>query len=81
MTTVNLDLPEELQQFVNGQAEAGRFDGPAAYIQALIERAKNGKERLEALLIEGLESGDPIRLDADEWSRIRRDVEQRLSNG
>ena len=81
MTTVNLNLSEELQQFVNGQAEAGRFDGPAEYIETLIKRAKNGKEKLEALLIEGLESGDPIPLDADEWTRIRRDVEQRLSDG
>jgi antitoxin ParD1/3/4 len=81
MTIVNLNLSEELQQFVNGQAEAGRFDGPAEYIEALIERARNGKEKLEALLIEGLDSGDPISLDADEWNRVRRDVEQRLSDG
>ena len=80
MTTVNLNLSEELQQFVNGQAEAGRFDGPAEYIEALIERAKNGKEKLEALLIEGLDSGDPIPLDVEEWTRIRQDVEQRISN-
>ncbi len=81
MTTVNLNLSEELRQFVDGQAEAGRFDGPAGYIESLIERAKNGKEKLDVLLIEGLDSGDPIGLDAEEWGRIRRDVEQRLSNG
>ena len=81
MTTLNLNLSEELQQFVNGQAEAGQFDGAAAYVESLIERAKHGKEKLESLLIEGLNSGDPIPLDADEWSRIRADVEQRLSNG
>jgi antitoxin ParD1/3/4 len=80
MTTVSLKLTEELQQFVNTQAEAGQFDGPARYIEALIERAKNGKANLEALLIEGLDSGDPVPLDAGEWSRIRRDVQQRLSD-
>jgi len=81
MTTVNLNLSEELQQFVKVQAEAGRFDGPAEYIEALIERARNGNEKLEALLIEGLDSGDPIPLNPDEWSRIRHDVQQRLSDG
>lgn len=81
MTNLNLHLSDELQQFVIGQAEAGRFDGAAAYVEALIERAKNGKGRLEALLIEGLDSGDPIPLDADQWSRIRSDVKQQLSNG
>ena len=81
MASVNLNLSEELQQFVNGQVEAGEFDGADGYIEALIERAKKGKEKLEALLIEGLDSGDPIPLDANEWSRIRGDVEQRLTNG
>ena len=81
MATVNLKLSEELQAFVNSQVEAGRFDGASGYIEALIARAKNGKENLEALLIEGLDSGDPIPLDADEWTRIRHDVEQRISNG
>ena len=81
MTTLHLNLSDELQQFVNGQAEAGKFDGAAAYVEALIKRAKIGKEKLESLLIEGLDSGDSIALDAAEWSRIRHDVEQRLSHG
>ena len=62
MSTVNLNLPEDLQQFVNGQAEAGKFEGPAEYIQALIERAKKGTDKLDAILIEGLDSGAPIAL-------------------
>ena len=81
MANVNLNLPEELQQFVNGQAEAGEFEGPSAYIEALVARVKEGKDKLEELLIEGLDSGEPIPLDADEWSRIRGEVTERLSNG
>lgn len=81
MTTLNLNLSEELKQFVNRQAEAGKFDGAAAYIEALIERARNGNEKLETLLIEGLDSGEALRLDGDEWTRIRGDVAQRLDNG
>ena len=49
MTPVHLNLSKELQQFVNGQVEAGQFDGPAGYIETLIERAQKGKEKLEAL--------------------------------
>jgi antitoxin ParD1/3/4 len=81
MVSVHLNLSEELEQFVNGQAEAGAFDGAGAYIEALIERARKGKEYLEALLIEGLDSGDPIPLDDEEWNRIRSEVKDRLSNG
>ena len=77
MADVNLNLPEDLQQFVDGQVEAGDFDGASAYIETLIARAQKGKEKLEALLIEGLDSGAPIPLDADEWGRIRGEVSHR----
>jgi antitoxin ParD1/3/4 len=81
MANVNLNLPEELQQFVNGQVDVGKFEGVSSYIEALIARAKEGKEKLEALLIEGLDSGEPIPLDPNEWKRIRSEVSGRLSNG
>ena len=80
MTTVDLNLPEELQQFLVSQAEAGQFSGPAEYIETLIRRAKQGKDKLEAVLVEGLDSGDPMPLDADEWECIGREVKKRLSD-
>ena len=81
MASVNVNLSEDLQQFVDSQAEMGQFDGAGAYIEALIRQAQKGKLQLEALLIEGLDSGDPIPLDDAEWDRIRSDVGDRLSNG
>jgi len=80
MTTLNITLSNELRDFVDDQARAGRFDGPAGYVQALIEQAKNGRDHLESLLIEGLDSGDPITLDGEEWARIHEDVQQRMSD-
>ena len=75
---LNLNLPDELQLFVKSQVDAGQFKGPAEYIQALINRAKVGQEQLESLLIEGLDSGEAIPLDADKWKRIRQEVQLRL---
>ena len=34
MTTVNLNLTEELQEFVNNQVEFGQFNGASGYIEA-----------------------------------------------
>lgn len=79
MEDVDLNLSDELADFVNEQVKIGKFAGANAYIETLIARAKQGKGKLEALLIEGLDSGDPIQLDADEWSRIRGEVGRRLS--
>ncbi len=81
MANVNVNLSDELQQFVDRQVETGQFDGPEGYIEALVAQAKKGKDRVDALLIEGLESGDAIPLDGDEWSRVRAEVGARLSNG
>ena len=81
MSNLSLNLSEDLQQFVNGQVEAGKFKGPSAYIEALIVRAKKGQDHIESLLIEGLDSGEPVLLDAQEWARIRADVADRLSHG
>jgi antitoxin ParD1/3/4 len=81
MASININLTDELKQFVDGQVEAGEFGGVVQYIEALIERAKTGKEKLEELLVEGLNSGDPIPLDDDQWSQIRKEVNQRIANG
>jgi antitoxin ParD1/3/4 len=74
MANISVNLSEELQHFVNCQVEIGQYDGASSYIEALVARAKEGKERLEALLIEGLDSGEPMPLDADEWRRIRETI-------
>jgi antitoxin ParD1/3/4 len=81
MTTIHLNLSDAQQQFLQGEMQAGHFTDPAAYIESLIERARKGKQRLESMLIEGLNSGDAIPLDEAEWNRIRGEVHRRLANG
>jgi len=81
MTRIDFELAPDLAQFVDQQVATGRFDAPAAYIKSLLKRAKQGNERLESLLIEGLDSGDTIPLNQQEWERIREDVAERLSDG
>jgi len=81
MASINVNLSDELEQFVAGQVETELFAGASEYIETLIERAKEGKEKIDSLLIEGLDSGDPIPLDAVQWSRIHSEVTERISHG
>jgi antitoxin ParD1/3/4 len=76
-----LNLSDELQQFVNSQVLAGHYESPTAYVETLISRAKKGNDRIEQLLIEGLGSGDAVPLDSNEWGKIREEVQRRLKNG
>jgi len=48
---------------------------------ALEERKRGEKERLDRMLIEGLESGDAIRADDEYWEQLRKRAEQRARNG
>ena len=81
MSSVQVNLPQDLQSFINGQVELGNYDGVSSYITALVSRAKEGNDQLELLLLEGLESGDAIPLDKREWQKIRQEVVERLSDG
>lgn len=78
MASVNINLPDDLQQFVLVQAQVGQFNGPSDYIKSLVALAKQNKDSLESLLEAGLDSGEPIALDALEWNGIRNEVSRRI---
>ena len=74
MAEIMVNLPEDLKHFVDVQVDGGGYGNASEYIGWLLARAKEGKQQLESLLIEGLDSNDPIPLDDAEWSKIRSEV-------
>ena len=78
---LNLNLADDLQQFLQGETEAGQFTDASAYIEALLRHGKQSKELLESQLIAGLDSGEAVPLDEERWASIRAQVKQRLANG
>jgi antitoxin ParD1/3/4 len=61
MTTMNISLPEKMKEFVDGRVEAGHYGTASEYVRDLIRKdsghqAKDRKDRLDALLLEGIES-------------------------
>lgn len=79
METIDVALPDDLQRFVDAKVASGGYGGASDFICSLIARAKEGHERIEALLVEGLDSGDPILLNDVEWESIRREVHDNLA--
>ena len=57
--TMNFSLNEELETFINQQIEQGRYQNRSEYMRALVrqDQERVAQERLESLLIEGLDSG------------------------
>jgi antitoxin ParD1/3/4 len=80
MTTVTISLPDSLMQFVDAQVANKGYNDASEYIRSLLHQAqeREADARLEVLLLEGLASGDPIPVDENFWSDLRKEAEQRV---
>lgn len=76
MQTMNISLPEQLKEFVDGQVGSGRYSSVSEYVRDLIrdDEKRKTQERLEALLLEGIQSGDATEMTRQDWSDIRAEA-------
>jgi antitoxin ParD1/3/4 len=74
IATVNTSLPDTLKRFVDTQVAAGGYNSASEYIVELIrqDQKKKLQQRLEELLLDGLESGEPIVVSAAYWDAKRQ---------
>lgn len=75
MQSMNISLPDPLKQFVDGQIATGRYSSASEYVRELIraDEKRKAEERLEALLLEGLQ-GDETELTRADWKDIRQEA-------
>ena len=80
MTTTNISLPDELQAFVDEQVVKGGYSTTSEYIRHLIlqDQERTAKEQLEAMLIEGLDSGEAVEVNDEWWEQKRGNMVERL---
>lgn len=71
MTTLNISLPESLREYVDAKVAQGAYETPSDYIRQLIheDQSRADRQRIDALLIEGLESGEPIEINDQWWEK------------
>ena len=69
---MNISLPEELKEYVEEQAKGG-YSTPSEFVRDLIrqDRKRRANDRLEQLLLEGLDSGEPIPVGNTFWNKLR----------
>jgi antitoxin ParD1/3/4 len=79
MQTMNISLPEPLKEFVDDQIAEGRYSSVSEYIRELIraDEKRKAEGRLEALLLEGLDSGES-ELTRQDFDSIRKKAMARL---
>ena len=73
MQTMNISLPDQLKEFVDVQVGSGRYSSVSEYVRDLIrdDEKRKAQEKLETLLMEGLQSGEPTDMTRQDWSDIR----------
>ncbi|MGF1567542.1 MAG: type II toxin-antitoxin system ParD family antitoxin [Nodosilinea sp.] len=71
---LNVSLPDSLETVIIQQAEQAGFDTATDYLVHLVLREQDRlsqQAKIEALLVEGLQSGEPIEA-TDEWWKQKR---------
>jgi len=79
MTSMNVSLPEELKEYVEAQSHNG-YSTPSEYVRQLIreDQKRRAQEQLNMLLLEGLNSGEPLPADAKFWSDLKQEALAKL---
>jgi antitoxin ParD1/3/4 len=81
MTTVTISMPESLKEFLDHEVATKGYGNVSEYVRGLLRQAqaKDADARLEALLLEGVASGEDIRLTHDFWRELKADARQILA--
>lgn len=79
MASLNISLPQSLKDYVEGQVQAAGYSTPSEYVRELLrqDQQRRAEQKLEALLLEGLNSGDPIEITPEYWENKRRQLIER----
>lgn len=63
MATLNISMPDELRSFIESRVNMGEYQSASDYLRDLI---RHDREKMEQLLIEGIDSGPsrPLNMSA-----------------
>lgn len=81
METMNIALPESLKSFVQERVVDGGYSSVSEYVRELIraDQKRRQEERIDALLLEGLNSGPAVEVTPEYWEAKKRKLAERLS--
>jgi len=80
MQTMNISLPGQMKEFVVEQVGSGRYSSVSEYVRELIrnDERRRSQDKLEAMLLEGIQSGESSEMTREDWADIRRKAVKQL---
>jgi antitoxin ParD1/3/4 len=78
--SMNISLPESMKAWVDEQVAAGGYGTTSEFFRQLIRDAQQRRlrEQIDAKLLQNLESGKPIPVDAEYWEKKRQQLAKRV---
>ena len=78
MSTMNISLPDELKVFVDQQVGSRGYASSSEYVRELLRR-EHDKEKLRALILEGVASGRGVLADKAYFDGLRQRARQQAA--
>jgi antitoxin ParD1/3/4 len=79
MDALNVSLPKAMKEYVQERVKTGGYGNTSEYVRDLIraEQKQRAKEELEALILEGINSGPATPMTKADWDQLRDGLKQR----
>jgi antitoxin ParD1/3/4 len=80
MATMNISLTDEMKAFIEDQVLKGGFSTVSEYMRGLVREAQERqalREKVDAVLMVGLDSGPATAMTSRDWDSIRQEVHER----
>lgn len=79
MTTLNISLPQNLREWIDARIMKGDYNSASDYMRDLIRNDQKKYIDLDEVLLEGINSGNPVEASAHFWEKKRQRLPQRLN--
>jgi antitoxin ParD1/3/4 len=79
MATMNISLPDKVNEFIKSQVSEGNYNTTDEYFLEKEDQRRKAEAKLEALLLEGLNSGEPVTFTRDTVKEVHQRLAERLA--
>jgi antitoxin ParD1/3/4 len=79
--SINISLPDVMRTYIEEKVTDGGYSSISEYFRELVrqDQKRQAAERLETMLLEGLNSGNATEMTSDDWEDIRQAVREKIA--
>ncbi len=83
MSSLNISLPKPMKDFIETRVQEDHYSTPSEYVRALVreDQKRREQQKLEAMLIESLQSGEAIDVTPEFWEDRKQNLLKRFGKG